>query len=152
VDQKTAIAPNLPSDAGPTVLSPQTQATVTDSSQAATELNQAVVSEPQVFQEAPVAAPKKWLVPGIAAALILAGLISWIVFKIATRPEVSPVPSVIKTEPVTPKPLPPPPVATVPKDGWLALNVQPWAQILSVKDEKAIVLPSRCPLLPVKFH
>ena len=159
VDQKTAIAPNLPSDAGPTVLSPQTQATITDSSQAATELNPAVVPEPQVFQEAPVGAPKKWLVPGIAAALILAGLISWIVFKIATRPEVSPVPNVIKTEPVTPKPLPPPPVTTVPKNGWLALNVQPWAQISSVKDEKGnnvaipvSITPCKIPLKPGKYE
>ena len=147
MDRKTAIAPNIPvtPDASPTVLSPQTQATI---SGPATDI-------PELVPGIDIAANHKssseeMVFTGIAALLVLAAL-SWAIVKLLGNPEVK-APSTTTTkieQPKVEKKTQPPP--TIVQNGWLALNVQPWAKVSSIKDAKGNVISAPQTATPCKI-
>lgn len=154
--QKTAIAPNImtPPSAGPTVLSPQTQLTVADSKAAAGPA-------PDILPKYPERPEKKWLLPGIAAAVILLAVIVWVGIKAMDKPDITQTQTshdaTVIQPPIERKAQPP--VIAIQSDGWLALKVQPWAQISSIKDDKGkqvlvplSITPCKIPLKPGKYE
>lgn len=112
-----------------------------------------VASEFPPISPTPVpSASKRWIILASSGAL---GVVMVVVLAIALLNK--PSPKVEPTKPPIEKKEPPPVIET--KVGWLALNIQPWAEISELKDEKgrfinppASLTPCRLELEPGKYE
>jgi serine/threonine-protein kinase len=136
VAEKTEIgkAGTPPPGAPPTYILPQTQQTYAQPQPYSDPSIPAADLPP--ISPTPVPSPSRvwWIVASsgfLGIALLIAVLWSALFHETPVRPGPKPKPPIDKPVPVVPKA----------ENGWVSINVQPWAQIQEVRDEKGIKVP-----------
>lgn len=87
----------------------------------------------------------KWVVPVSIAAVAGILIVAFVTFMVLRKPEVTNV----HTAPPVEKQQPPPVQASV---GWLAINVQPWAEISGMKDDKGRLIDPPSTMTPCRME
>ena len=136
----------------------------TDSGKAQREILSAS-NVPPVSTRAPFS-DRKWLLIGSAGLLgvLLAGILMIGNIRKSSNPKLPPPPATTSNaEPA--RPVPETPTAEAPKpvvekvvpvvtpaNGWLSLNIQPWAEIRTIKNDQGNVIPSHAGITPCKIQ
>jgi serine/threonine protein kinase len=133
-----------PTGAQPTHILPQTQQT---HAQAQVYSDSAIpAGDLPPISPTPVPSPSRvWLIVASSGFLGIAVLIAVLwssIFHETPVPQPKPKPPIDKTEPPVP----------IVENGWVSINIQPWAQIQEVRDEKGVKVPTPLNTTPCRLQ
>lgn len=141
---RTAAAPTRLST--PTGATAQMHTELTQADQGATVWHDTSAPQPAQPAATPVQIPSgtRWMIPTAIAVVVGFLLVTAVAFLMLRKPEAKNIP----TTPPVEKKQPPVEVAM----GWLALNVQPWAEIAGIKDDKGRFINPPSTITPCRME